>query len=240
MNETEIIALFRSEIGLEGLPSPVLRSLAKLTELLIQGNERQNLTAIRDHRAIARLHWADSLALLRLFPELVRAARAADVGSGAGIPALPLAAACPEAHWTAIESVGRKCRFISDAAEALGLPNVTVICSRAEDVARTELRESFDIAVARAVGPVASLLEVGLPLVRTGGNLLLYKTAAAEDELQACDPVAVSLGGAIREVQRYSLEGDEQSRAIFRVEKCAPTPTCYPRRAGMPFKRPLG
>ncbi|MCX7019538.1 MAG: 16S rRNA (guanine(527)-N(7))-methyltransferase RsmG [bacterium] len=241
MNTLEgFAAIIRRTGGMARYDDGVITRLARLTQLLLAANEKFNLTAITDPADIARLHWEDSLAALNTEPALTAAARrAVDIGSGAGIPALPLAIALPACGWTALESAAKKCGFIESAVAELGLGNMTVLCARAEEAGRSPARESFDIATARAVGPVASLCEIGLPMLRMGGMLLLYKTRPADGELRGAGRAVSMLGGRICPSYYYRLEGDAQERAIHRIEKTAPTPDKYPRRSGIPFKRPL-
>ena len=215
-------------------------AFVRLGCLLLEANRDVNLTAIATAAGVALLHFADSLAVLNAEPGIGGECAAADIGSGAGFPALPLAIACPSARWTAIESVAKKCRFIERAVRELGVPNVQVACARAEDAGRGDLRGAFDYATARAVGAVASLCEVGLPLLRRGGLLLLYKTESALAEMETARNAIAQLGGEPRDPYRYRLAGDTQDRAILRIEKLRDTPAKYPRAAGTPFKQPLG
>jgi 16S rRNA (guanine527-N7)-methyltransferase len=214
-------------------------ALVRLGCLLLDSNRAVNLTAIATAAGVALLHFADSLAALDAEPGIAGECTAADIGSGAGFPALPLAIACPAARWTTIESVAKKCRFIERAAGELGIPNVEVLWARAEDVGRSPLRAAFDYATARAVGPVASLCEVGLPLLRRGGTLLLFKTEAALAEADAARASIAKLGGEAREPHQYRLRGDTQDRLILRIAKVGDTPAKYPRPAGTPFRQPL-
>ncbi|MGI8904956.1 MAG: 16S rRNA (guanine(527)-N(7))-methyltransferase RsmG [Candidatus Sumerlaeaceae bacterium] len=225
--------------GLDSLPVELQEKFAALSHLLLEGQKRLNLTAIKEPAAIKRLHFLDSLAGLEAFPELMTVTHAADVGSGAGFPLLPLAILTPGCHWIALESVAKKARFIEETAQALGLTNVEARPLRAEDAARTELRGSQDVVTARAVGPVASLCEVGLPLLKPGGTLLLYKTETALAETAALQSSIAELGGTALPAYRYRLEGDLQQRVILRLCKTAETPEKYPRAAGVPFKKPL-
>lgn len=169
----------------------------------------------------------------------MNAGTAADVGSGAGFPLLPLALATPRCRWTAVESIAKKARFIQETAQALGLTNTKVLAERAEDVGRGEFRESFDLVTARAVGSVAALCEVCVPLLRLGGVLLLYKTEGAVEETEGLKSVIELLGARADASYRYRLPGDEQDRVILRIQKVGVTPQKYPRAAGVPFKKPL-
>lgn len=226
--------------------APYLSSLSESARvqlgklIILLQNARQNVTSIRDPEAIVYQHFSDSLAALAAEPSLLTAKRGIDIGSGGGFPLLPLAIALPSMTWIALESVRKKCVFIENTARELGLSNVQTECVRAEDAARNpDLRESADVATARAVGPIASLCEIGLPLLQLNGMLLLYKTEDALTELQRSETAVSTLGGTAEETFAYCLPDDRKGRLIILIRKIAPTPTKYPRPAGVPFKRPL-
>jgi len=226
----------------EQLTSEQQAVLARLAHLLLAANERTNLTAVRTLPDVFKLHFADSLAALKSEPKLLNARSAADLGSGAGFPLFPLAVALPECQWTAIESANKKCTFIRQTAAQLGLMNVTVEHGRAEDLGRAKsgiLRDHFDFVTARAVGAISALCECGLPLLRAGGSLLLFKTENALRELKGSENKLRELGGELLPSFSYRLDGDEQDRLILRILKTAATPNQFPRVAGMPFKKPL-
>lgn len=194
-------------------------------------------TTVRDPREGADVHVADSLAGLDL--EAVRGARAiADVGSGAGFPGLVLAAALPRARVWLVESVGRKCAFLSRAVEAAEIPNAEVVCVRAESWA--EGREACDLVTARAVAPLPVLVEYAAPLLRMGGALVAWKGRRDPDE---------EVGGA-RAAEVAGLEPTEplsarpyegvRHRTLYLYLKVRPTPESLPRRPGQARKRPLG
>jgi 16S rRNA (guanine527-N7)-methyltransferase len=216
--------------------------LARLAHLLLAANERTNLTAVRTLPDVFKLHFADSLAALEADPKLLKAASAADLGSGAGFPLFPLAVALPDCQWTAIESANKKCTFIGQTAGELGLMNVQVQHGRAEDLGRAAsgaLRGRFDFVTARAVGAISALCECGLPLLSIGGTLLLFKTENALPDLEDSHDKLRGLGGELLPVFSYRLDGDVQDRVILRIEKVSETPNQYPRVAGVPFKKPL-
>jgi len=237
----EIITAIADEPLLAGLSGPVQARFAAIVGKLAEGQRQMNLTAIRDPRAMVRYHIADSVALLYAVNEFgggETPARAADVGTGGGFPLLPMAVVWPETEWVGIESVGKKAAFVGRTANELGLHKVSVRAERAEDVGRGAERESFDLATSRAVGPVASLLEVEMPLLKTGGKLYLFKTVAAKGEWNACLDFLGKLGGRPLGEYGYGLKGDEQQRLVFVAEKVKETPAEYPRAAGVPFKKP--
>lgn len=223
----------------QDLPPGLRESLALLGEMLLEANDRFNLTAIRTPEGVAVQHFADSLAPFGREPSFAEARRAIDIGPGAGFPILPLAMALPQLRWIGIESVAKKCNFIRLAAKELGLRNVRVENTRAEDAGRGDLRNTCDIVTARAVGPIASLCEVGIPLLRTAGMLMLWKTRAAEEELEDALDAIEKIGGEALDPIFYRLPDDRQERAVFRIAKVRATPASYPRRNGMPFRNPL-
>lgn len=222
-----------------GLADQQLAQLAEFMRLLMDHNRRVNLTAIREPEAIARLHFADSLAAAHLLPWLPVCRKGADIGSGAGFPVVPLAIYFPRCEWFAIDSVAKKADFIREAAQVLGLKNLEVVTCRAEHFARTEHRGSFDVVTARAVGPFISLCEVGLPLLREGGRLVLFKTEASQSEVERAYQALGELGGTLEASLHYRLTGDRQDRVLYVVQRSGPVSEKFPRDHAKPFKQPL-
>lgn len=177
---------------------------------------------------------ADSLVLL---PYLAGAQRLVDVGSGGGLPGLPLKLARPELEVTLIEADQAKAAFLVQAAAGLGLSGVDVLAVRAEDAGRDlRFRETFDVAVARAVAAMPALVELCLPLVRVGGRLLAQKTDRAE--VEAARQAIKRLGGEVTAVETAASAARDKGLVVV-VAKVRPTPDGYPRRAGVPVRRPL-
>lgn len=239
MSLPELEQLLARVLAPRVLPPPALPRLAIILNALLEAQGRLNLTSIREPEAIAVAHFADSLAGLDAEPLLSEARRGADIGPGGGFPILPLASVLPGCSWTGIESVAKKCRFIEETAGAAGLSNVRMECERAEEACRSALRGQLDAVTARAVGPVASLLEVGLPLLRSGGRLLLYKTESTLDEWEQSSGVLEKLGGRALPAYRYRFPDDRQGRVILRAECVSLSPEQYPRGVGLPFNKPL-
>ncbi|PKO17500.1 16S rRNA (guanine(527)-N(7))-methyltransferase RsmG [candidate division BRC1 bacterium HGW-BRC1-1] len=237
--ENEMRAAIEGVDELKPLPPALLDGLARFGDMLLEANDQFNLTAIRTPEGVARLHFADSLAPLNAEPAFADPGRAIDIGTGAGFPLIPLAMALPHIRWMGLESTAKKCSFVSKASRELGLRNVRVENQRAEDAGRGDLRGACDIATARAVGPIASLIEVGLPLLRTAGILLLWKMRSAEEELENALDLLDQMGGEALDPIFYRYPEDKQERAIFRIAKIKPTPAIYPRRNGLPFRNPL-
>jgi 16S rRNA (guanine527-N7)-methyltransferase len=185
------------------------------------------------------VHIADSLSALE-FDEIRSAGRIADLGSGAGLPGLVIAAALPDAQVELIESLGRRCEFLRDAIARTGLANASLVCERSEDWATGEGREAYDAVTARAVGRLAAVAEYASPLLREGGVLAAWKGARSEPEeaelARAADRLAIE-PIEIRSVRPYPASRD---RHIHLLRKNGPTPNGLPRRAGMAAKRPFG
>lgn len=240
LDVAHLAVLLRSE-GI-ALPDGGLDALGRWAELLRDWNARMNLTRITDPREVAVQHLLDSLLGLRVLDDVSADAplRAVDVGPGAGLPALPLAVARPAWSFTLVETSGKAASFLEAAVDAMGLANVEVRKARAEDAAREPaLREAFDLATARAVAALPTLLEYGLPFLRVGGRMLAWKGAAADEEVRAAAEALNVLGGRVTRRWRYELPGLDQPRAILVVDKRRPTPARYPRQAGTPKRRPL-
>jgi 16S rRNA (guanine527-N7)-methyltransferase len=225
-------------------------ALLRYRDLLVEANATLNLTSVRGPEAVERRHIVESLAVVRALEEagrLPHGARAIDVGSGGGLPGVPLAIVRPDAGVTLLEATGKKAAFLERAARDLGLTNVRVLARRAEDAAHDpDERERYDLALARAVAPLATLAELTLPFVTVGGALAAVKGSRAEEEIAAA---AVALrrcgGGDVLSLPLpLPVEGAAAAPAaaplrLLIVPKLNATPANLPRRPGMPAKRPL-
>jgi len=211
--------------------------LALYLDLLLAANAKMNLTRITDRAAAELHHVADSLTLLPLLPS--GAFCLADVGTGGGVPGIPLAIARPDAQVLLIESTRKKAAFLQSAVAELALSNVKVIDQRAEDVARTKHRESFDAVVSRAVATLDFLVEYCLPLVKIGGKMLAMKGPKVADELPGALRTIRMLGGGDPQVHPVALSGADQ-HVIVEIPKRRPTSERYPRPPSEQKGRPLG
>ena len=212
-----------------------IKELARYLDLLLDTNQRVNLTGIKDRDEAWRRLIIDSLTVLPgLSP--YEDARVADVGSGGGLPGIPLAICRPDLAFVLIESTGKKAKFL----ESVGLPNVQVINDRAEHIGQNPAhRQHYDVAVCRAIGPMRETLEYTLPLVRVGGCLLAMKGPSVEDELNDAADALMTLGaGEMQVIDAYPEEFGINT-LIVRVEKSEPTPSEYPRLPGIPRQSPL-
>ena len=206
--------------------------------LLQTWNQRVNLTAITGAEDVYVKHFLDSLTVAPLLPP--DAASLLDIGSGGGFPGLPLAILRPWLAVTLLEAHARKTAFLTAAVEALGLPHVTVLTGRAETAGHDPaLRAAFDVTVTRAVDTLAVLAEYQLPFCRLGGLAIAMKKGPIEGEVAQAGRAIGLLGGALRPVLAVATPGLQDGRWLVAIDKVAPTPAVYPRRPGMPAKRPL-
>jgi 16S rRNA (guanine527-N7)-methyltransferase len=206
---------------------------------LIDWNRRVNLTAIVDPIDVARKHFLDSLSVLSVC-EIRAGDRLVDVGSGAGFPGLPIRIARPGLQVTLLEATRKKCEFLRHVVAALDLSDVAIVNARAEDAARDAARrERYDWALARAVADLAALVEYLLPFVRVGGRVAAQKSGEVGAEVERAGAAIAALGGRLQRVAPVSVPGLEEARCVIVIDKIAPTPEKYPRRAGLPEKRPI-
>ena len=210
----------------------------KYNDLLIEWNEKINLTALTEPRDVAVKHFVDSLMLLR-YAEIPQGASVIDVGTGAGFPGLAIKIARQDIQLTLLDSLQKRLAFLDDVCETLELSDVVTVHSRAEDGARTMLfRDNYDAAVARAVAELNVLCEYCMPYVRVGGRFLAMKGKTAEEELNAAENAISELGGRVGEKHLFTLGGAGE-RGIISIEKIAATPEKYPRKSKLIKKKPL-
>ncbi len=206
---------------------------------LLHWNRRVNLTAIVEWEDVQTRLFLDSLAVSAVLPDttLRSGARMLDVGTGAGVPGLPLKIAFTSMSLTLLDATAKKTAFLTHVTHLLGLDDVEVLTGRAEDLARDpRLRERFDVVLARAVGKLPVLAELTLPFCRPGGVVVAVKGANVDDEVQQAENAIEALAGRLRETRRVAAAG---GTAFVVLEKIGPTPERYPRRPGIPAKRPL-
>lgn len=207
--------------------------------LLTGANARFNLTRVGDDPAEAiDRNYLDSLAPLKWgLPDGVR--RAIDVGSGAGFPGIPLSICLPEVEFVLLDSLAKRVDFLNDVIGRLGL-NARAVHLRAEDAGKSPAyRETFDLATARAVAALNLLAEYLLPFVRVGGHMLCYKGPALDQEIAGAQYALKLLGGRLAQSRRVDLPGRDWDHRLCWIEKCAPTPGRFPRKAGKPAAAPL-
>lgn len=222
------------------LPAGWTDAAARYVALLLEANAHTNLTRVTAPEAVARDHLLDALAALPLLDEATPD-RVIDLGSGGGVPAIPLALARPDVHWTLVDSVGKKATLLRAFVAALELRSVTVLGERLELVGRDpDHRERYAMATARACAPLPVLAELALPLLTRGGRLVAWKGPLATDdpEVHAGRAALAVVGGSALEIRSAGLDA-LGGRTLLVADKERPTPPAYPRRPGEPKRRPL-
>lgn len=229
----------RQLLGLQ-LSREQIAAFKLLEEELLEWNNRFNLTAIRDKEGIETKHFLDSLTCLMALDLNAAPRSLIDVGTGAGFPGIPLKIMLPNMRLTLVESIQKKAGFCTHVVEKLGLRQVQILPERAEDVGQDPAhRESYDLATARAVAAMPTLVEYLLPLVRIGGLVIMQKGESAQLEALKSEKVIQRLGGKIRVILPVVLPGVADERYLVVLEKVARTSAEYPRRTGLPAKQPL-
>jgi len=229
----------KSLIGLKLTPDQLAKLQVYENELMVW-NERINLTAIRDLEGIRTKHFLDSLTVLLAWERQGPPARIIDIGTGAGFPGLVLKVIWPTSQVTLVESVHKKADFCRYMVEKLNLQQVSVLSDRAETVGQDpEHRQTYDLAVARAVARMPILMEYLLPLVHRNGIAMAMKGESAPAETQSAEKAIQLLGGKLRKLIRVELPTVVEERFIVVVDKVARTPEDYPRRVGVPSKNPI-
>ena len=238
------------KLGLQ-LKSGQLEQFNIYYQELLDWNKRVNLTSITGYEDVQIKHFLDSLTVTLAWQPLVTNAdfRLIDVGTGAGMPGMPLKILFPDIKLVLLDSTAKKAAFLHHLKYQLGLDNVEIVVGRAEEIAhQAQYRESFDIVLSRGVAPLATLVELTLPFCLIGGNLIAQKKGAidpvrksngVDQEISQATKAISLLGGRLREVKRVNLEEFTDERQLVIIDKVSPTPQLYPRRPGIPSKRPL-
>ena len=214
--------------------------LAVYYEMLVEKNKVMNLTAITEFEDVLEKHFLDSIAAGR-YVDLSKDLSVIDLGTGAGFPGMPLKILFPNLKITLADSLNKRILFLNEVIGALGLEDVTTVHGRAEDLAANRAyREQYDVCVSRAVANLSTLSEYCLPFVKLGGTFISYKSGAIEEELSDAKKAIFLLGGQIKEVIPFQLDGTDISRSFVLIGKEKKTPKAYPRKSGTPSKKPLG
>ena len=224
-----------------GLSAKQERQFNLYQEGLAGWNRQVNLTSKTALAGIERVHFLDSLALVPLMQrDMPNALSLVDVGAGAGFPGVPVKLALPDLRLTLVEATSKKADFLRWLVAELGLSNVDVVAQRAEQLAHVPgYREAFDVATARALGPLAAVLELTLPFCRMEGMVMAPRAGDVADEVTSAAPIAHELGGHLRPPEPAPLPASRKGASIVLADKVAPTSPRYPRRAGLPAHRPL-
>lgn len=205
--------------------------------LLIEWNQKINLTTIIEPKEIIIKHFVDCGTILKY---LKNGETIIDIGTGAGFPGIPVKILNENLNVTLVDSLNKRIIFLNEVCAALNLENIQLIHSRAEDLAKNkEYREKFDKSVSRAVANLSTLSEYDLPFIKTGGQMIAMKGFEIEEELKNAEKAINILGGKIKEVNKFTLINTDNKRSIVVIDKVKPTPKQFPRKAGKPLKKPI-
>lgn len=205
--------------------------------LLIEWNEKMNLTAITDPEEIILKHFIDSITILKDIPDN---SKLVDVGTGAGFPGIPLSIMNPTLKITLVDSLNKRLIFLEEVVKKLKLENVEIIHARAEEFGQNKkYREKFDVATSRAVANLATLSEYLIPLVKLNGKVISMKASDAKEEVKQAQNAIKILGGKITEIREFTLPESDIGRTIITINKENQTPSKYPRKPGTPSKEPI-
>lgn len=225
-----------NSIGIE-LTDSQLNAFETYYDMLIDRNKVMNLTAITEFDEVMDKHFLDSVYLFRSI-KLEADYKLIDIGTGAGFPGIPLKIVFPELKITLLDSLNKRVGFLNDLIEELNLNDIEAIHGRAEDIARNKAyRASYDIAVSRAVANLSTLSEYCLPFVKIGGKFVSYKSGDCADEVDNAKAAIHLLGGKINKIDEFSYSNN--SRSFIVIDKVMNTCNKYPRKAGLPSKKPL-
>lgn len=236
---TEEFVQALSERGINLTPEQV-NQFELYYELLVEWNQKINLTAITEKKDVFLKHFYDSLMTLWMMPLESYHVTLCDVGAGAGFPSIPLKIVHPELQVTIVDSLNKRITFLEELVSALGLSGVTCVHGRAEDVGQNPAyRGQFDVVTARAVAALNVLSEFCLPLVKKGGSFLVLKGAKADEEIELARKAINVLGAKFEQQASELLPIEESERTILLIRKTLDTPKKYPRKAGKPAKQPI-
>ena len=212
--------------------------LIKYYEMLIEWNNKINLTAITDYKDVVIKHFIDSLSIVNII-DINGDNSLVDVGTGAGFPGIPLKIVFPSLKVVLVDSLDKRVKFLNEVIGELQLENIKAVHSRAEDFGHTKYRESFDFCVTRAVSNLSVISEYCLPLVKVGGYFIPYKSKEVENEIAEYEIAIEELGGVIDDVSVFELPDTDITRSLILIFKDIQTNKKYPRRNGIPQKKPL-
>lgn len=232
---------FHSDLAQFGITLSDIQTEQFLTyyEMLVEWNSFMNLTAITEFQDVMKKHFTDSISLVKAY-DVTKPATVIDVGTGAGFPGLALKIAYPELEITLLDSLHKRIQFLDAVIEKLALKGIRTIHGRAEDFAKPgRLRESFDLAVSRAVANLSTLSEYCLPYVKPDGYFISYKAEKIVQEKELADKAIRMLGGVFDKQIEFTLPDSDIYRNLFVIRKVEQTPEKFPRKAGLPAKEPL-
>lgn len=237
MNEEQFIQALKEQ-GIE-LSEKQIQQFRRYFEILVEWDEKMNLTAITDEPSVYLKHFYDSISASFHF-DFTKVTTVCDVGAGAGFPSLPIKICYPHLHITIVDSLNKRIQFLNHLSDEIGLDHVEFVHARAEEFGQnSQYREKFELVTARAVARLSVLSELCLPLVKEGGQFLALKAASGDDELKDAKKAITVLGGKLVHHVAFELPIEESERTIYVFDKVKATPKKYPRKPGTPNKSPI-
>lgn len=245
INKEDFLFDLVKQLNIE-LSEDQIKKLNRYYELLVEWNEKINLTAITEYKDVCIKHFADSFSVVKLFSSYDEARKVfsgktlIDVGTGAGFPGVCLKIIFPELIITLADSLDKRIKFLNEVISELGLSGIKAVHSRVEDLARNkDYREKYDYSTARAVASLPVLSEYCIPFVKRDGYFIAYKSEKSEEEILLSSNALKLLGGNIEKTEVFILPESDSQRNLILIKKTKDTPSQYPRKAGTPTKKPL-
>jgi len=236
----ELLAAGAEKLGLK-LGERELGLFQTYYEELIDWNQRMNLTAIIEYDKVQINHFLDSLTVVSAWkPSTNRPnGKVIDIGTGAGVPGIPLKIVYPQIKLSLMDSTNKKITFLNHLKQKLGLDDIEIINGRAEELGHQIYRESYDLVLARGLAPMPPLAELTIPFCKIGGKFVAYKKGDIKEEMNLAKRAISTMGGKLIDIKPVLMTEFPDNRVLVIIEKIAPTPEQYPRGSGLPVKRPL-
>lgn len=238
MDKENLLVKGLSELGLT-ITEEQIEKFDKYYEMLIETNKVMNLTSITEYDEVIIKHFIDSLLVVNIF-DINQSKKMIDVGTGAGFPGIPIKIMFPHLQITLLDSLNKRLKFLNNVIDELGLKNITTVHGRAEDIAHMdEYREKFSLCVSRAVANLSTLSEYCIPFINESGIFISYKSEFSEEETDNAKKAIKVLGGKIEDTYIEELPHSDINRSFVVIKKERSTSNKYPRKAGVPSKKPI-